>query len=201
MSRQRITPLMSSKGIFEVSPPFRLRTKRVYEVVAIRELDDLWSEGIDVYETFYKPYNISDSDYKQDVGLKAAIISLLGEEGVIHVPDTYILSYPESALANYQHVVLSVSLGAINKNLNLDALKNDISELVSKVLGVEPKVNFHAAPVKEALTVKEANNLEKVRQGNVQNTESNYLNYHKEKNKFNAVIQNVNKRLLSKFGT
>lgn len=200
MSRQRITPLMSSKGIFEVSPPFRLRTKRVYEVVAIRELDDLWSEGIDVYETFYKPYNISDSDYKQDVGLKAAIISLLGEEGVIHVPDTYILSYPESALANYQHVVLSVSLGAINKNLNLDALKNDISELVSKVLGVEPKVNFHAAPVKEALTVKEANNLEKVRQGNVQNTESNYLNYHKEKNKLNAVIQNVNKRLLSKLG-
>lgn len=200
MSRQRITPLVSSKGIFEVLTPFKLRNKKVYEVVAIRELEDLWSEGIDVYESYYKPFDIAEQEYKADVALKVAIVSLMGEEGVLHIPDTYILSYPESALADYQHVVLSVSLGALNKKISLTALKNDIAEHVAKMIGVTPVVNLHTGPAKEALTVKEAEGLEKVRQGNVKNTESNYLNLQDEKRKKDAIVQNTNKRLLEKLG-
>lgn len=199
-ARTKLTPLMTSKGLFRVQSPFRLYEKKVYEVVAIREFDDLWAESIDPYEYYYKPLNISEEDYKQDVAAGAAIVSLKGEEGIQYIPDTYILSYPESGLADYNHVVLSVSLGVVPKRLNLQAVKDEISQMVSQLIGVKGVVKIHTAPVNEVLTIKEGQALEKVRKGNSVHSNTEYMKLKDEQAKRLAVQQHTNKRLLAMLG-
>lgn len=198
--RAKVTPLMTSKGLFKVSKPFLVNEKKVYEVVAIREFDDLWSESIDVYGRYYQPFEISEEDYRLDAQMGAAIVSLQGEEGILHIPDTYILSYPEAGLANYQHVVLSISLGAVPKSLSLEDIRNEISEMCSKFTGVKNRVAIHTAPVTEALTIKEADNLEKIRKGNQQTSDSSYMRAVDMQRQRDAVVKNTNNRLLKKLG-
>lgn len=199
-TRTRKTPLLTSKGIFEVSTPFVINKKKVYEVVAIRELEDLWAQHVDVYEEYYKPVNISFDDYKADVQVKVAIVSLLGEEGVLYIPDTYILHYPEEALANYQHVVLSVSLGALHKSQDLRAVMNDISQRVSGLIGVTPKVNIHVAPTTEALTLKDAASIEQIRKGNINTPESDYLKFSEQMRKNEQMVKAANQRISKSVG-
>lgn len=198
---RKVTPLLTSKGIFEVDTPFALRAKKVYEVVAIREFDDLWNEHIDVYETYYRPYGLTEADYKRDVSVGAAIVSLLGEDGIHYIPDTYFISYPELGLANYHHVVMSVSLGAMNKNHNVAGLKKEIEELCSKYVGVKAVCRIHTAPVKEAMTQDEAKRVETLRQGNINIPESTTLQLRNEKSKNDAIVANTNRLLLARFAS
>ena len=58
----RITPTINTVGVFKVEKPFFVESKRVYEVVAIREFDDIWLQGGDVYEEYYKPNGLSEEN-------------------------------------------------------------------------------------------------------------------------------------------
>lgn len=197
---KRVTPSLNSKGLFEVESPFRLRDKQVYEVVAIREFPDYWADHIDVFESYYEPYGLTEKDYERDKTVGAAIVSLLGAEGVLYIPDTYIISYPELGYADYQHVVLSVSLGAMHKRRNLEGLKKEMAELVSRYLGVKPTVSLHSGPVKESITTAEAETLEKMRNNMVTYAPTAELQARKARAERDALKSNVNANLLKRFG-
>lgn len=196
---QRVTPALNSRGLFEVDHPFRLREKQVYEVIAIREFPDFWAEHVDVFETYYEPYGLTEKDYERDRVAGAAIVSLLGEEGVLFIPDTYILSYPELGYADYQHVVLSVSLGALHRKRNLSGLKKEVGELISGYLGIKPNVNIHVGPVKEQLTLQEAQTLESVRKGTITHANTAELQARKARAQRDAIASNVNANLLKRY--
>lgn len=180
---RKVTPTMKSKGFFDVRSPFTLNRKKVYEVVAIREFPDLWAEHVNVFEKYYEPEGLTEEDYNRDIGLGASIVSLKSEEGILFVPDTYIVSYPDLGVADYHHVVLGVSLGPIDRNKNLKGVMDDIKELVSTFLGVKPEVTLHIAPMKEAITNKEAKQLEQVRKGHINVPKTAELKYRDEKRK------------------
>ena len=200
MGHRKITPPINSKGIFELHHPFTVSNKTVYEVVAIREIPDLQAEQIDIYKTYYQPKGISYSEYEKDINNDVAIISLYSSSGVIYVPDTYIVRYPELAMGNYRHVVLSVSLGAVNKEINLAGLKKEIAEVCSKFLGVTANVRTHVAPTRDALTQAEADTLEKVRRGKIDIPDTSELKRREAQTKLNAIIHNNNAKLAKKAG-
>lgn len=192
---KRVTPSINSKGIFEIESPYVINTKGVYEVIAIREFPDLWAEHVDIYTDYYKTVGLEESIYDRDVKAKAAIVTLLGEEGVIHIPDTFIISYPELGIADYLHVVLSVNMGAIHRSRNLKALQEDIAQLCSKHLGVKAQVKAHSAPLKDVLTLDEAKELEKTRRGLIDVPDSDHNKYLEERQKRIATNRANNERL------
>lgn len=192
----RVTPPINSKGLFEVETPFRLNPKAVYEVIAIREMADLWAEHADIYGAYYEPYGLERSVYERDVTAGAAIISIVGYDGVHYIPDTFIVSYPELGIADYEHVVLAVSLGPIHKQMNLDALMKDIAQLCSRHLGIEAKVTAATAPLTNVLTTEEAAEVERIRKGLVEVPVSDYNKWQSEKQKRVAMTQANNARLL-----
>lgn len=193
---RKITPQLNSKGLFEVRQPFQIKTTMVYEVIAIREFPDLWSEHIDIFEKYYEPEGLTQEDYQRDVKLNAAIVSLKCIDGIIYVPDTYIVSYPNLNVADYKHIVLGISLGPIPNNHNLTGLVKDIEELVSTFLGVKPKVTTHVAPMRDALTTSEAKQLEKIRKGNVEVPKTAELKYREARNSQAAYKEALNQRIL-----
>lgn len=192
----RVTPLINTSGVFEVEKPFFVESKRVYEVVAIREFDDIWLQGGDVYEEYYKPKGLSQEIYERDYGLGATIVTLKSNIGIVHVPDTYIVSYPKLGYTNYKHVVISADLGAIADTLNLEALLTDVKELVAKHVGVTSTVRIHTAPTTNALTREEAASLEKQRAGVKNIPESNKLLYEDTKRKLTMMTAANNARLV-----
>lgn len=193
---RRVTPSINSKGLFEIQSPYRINEKSVYEVIAIRELADLWAEHTDVYEAYYKPYGLERSVYERDVKVGVAIVSLVGYDGIHYIPDTFIISYPELGIADYQHIVLGVSLGPIHKSVNLEALKKDIAELCSRHLGIKASVISTTAPLTNVLTTAEAEELERIRKGLVDVPVSDYNKWQSEKQRNTAMIQANNARLL-----
>lgn len=196
----RVTPMINSRGMFEVESPYELDKKKIYEVVAIREFDDLYAEHINIFETYYEPYGLSEDIYTRDAKLGAAIISIRGEDGVHYIPDTYIVSYPELGMANYYHAVLSISLGPVNRTVNLKGLQGELASICSKFLGVNATVKLHTAPLTYALTNTEAKQLEQVRRGMIDVPITAELKYQEQKRKNDAIVAANNNELLKRFG-
>lgn len=197
---QRLTPPLTSRGLFEVQEPFELDKKKIYEVVAIREFDDLWAEHADIFATYYEPYGLSEEIYNRDVMVEATIVSIKGEDGIHYIPDTFIISYPELGLANYNHVVISASLGALNNTIELSGLMNEISEICSKFIGVKADVKAHIAPIIDVLTTEDAKKLELVRRGYKDVPLTSELKYREQKARNDAIIAAYNQELLNKLG-
>lgn len=192
----RITPTINTVGVFKVEKPFFVESKRVYEVVAIREFDDIWLQGGDVYEEYYKPNGLSEEIYERDVKLGATIVTLKSKVGNVYIPDTFIESFPKLGYLNYKHVILSVDIGAVSDDINLDALINDLKELASKHVGVTATVKKHTAPTTNALTRDEVKSLEKQRQGLRDVPESKELLYQETKRKLDMMNAANNARLV-----
>ena len=192
----RITPTINTVGVFKVEKPFFVESNRVYEVVAIREFDDIWLQGGDVYEEYYKPNGLSEEIYQRDVKLNATIITLKSKVGNVYIPDTFIESFPKLGYLNYKHVILSVDIGAVSDDTNLDALIDDLKELASKHVGVTATVKKHTAPTTNALTRAEAESLEKQRQGLRDVPESKELLYQETKRKLDMMNAANNAKLV-----
>ena len=179
---KRITPPIGAMGVFTVRTPYRVKANKSYEVIAIREFRDLWAEHVNIQHLYYESVGLGETEYKRDADLGAAIITLKGDEGMVYVPDTYIESYPVLGLADYHHVVLSVSLGPIAKNKNLQGLQNEINQVVSKFLGVPGKTMIHVAPTSDVITQTQAKKLEQVRKGHIDVPVSDHLKLRQEQN-------------------
>ena len=192
----RITPTINTVGVFKVEKPFFVESKRVYEVVAIREFDDIWLQGGDVYEEYYKPNGLSEEIYERDVKLGATIVTLKSKVGNVYIPDTFIESFPKLGYLNYKHVILSVDIGAVSDDINLDALISDLKELASKHVGVTATVKKHTAPTTNALTRDEVKSLEKQRQGLRDIPESKELLYQETKRKLDMMNAANNAKLV-----
>ena len=187
---------INTVGVFKVEKPFFVESKRVYEVVAIREFDDIWLQGGDVYEEYYKPNGLSEEIYERDVKLGATIVTLKSKVGNVYIPDTFIESFPKLGYLNYKHVILSVDIGAVSDEINLDALIADLKELASKHVGVIAKVKKHTAPTTNALTRDEVKSLEKQRQGLRDVPESKELLYQETKRKLDMMNAANNAKLV-----
>lgn len=143
-----MTPSLYANGKYVLTTPFVADPSKSYVCMAIRSFEDIYEQGDDVFTKFYEAAGLDAAAFEADRALKANIITLMSETApVIYVPDTYIESYPNMANIIYSHMVISVSLGALPDTLNLDLLKQQITNLVSDVTGVTNSiVNEHKVP-------------------------------------------------------
>lgn len=167
----RITPPVSTRGLYEVQSPYTISPNIAYTTVAVRKFESIENNGISVFDTYYANVGLAESVYTDDLNIGATIVTLVSDFGeYVHIPDTYISKYPDITAPAYQEVILSVTLGPIKYGQDLTGIKTEISDLVTTNMGVAtPTVNEHVIPLRQALSQTEADALETARLAAVSN--------------------------------
>lgn len=152
MPVSRITPSVGSKGRYTLSLPWTANAAKLYECEAIRSFDDIYELGVDVYQEYYVPMGLVDNTvvggnlflFKEQRDANVCIITLRSTDDgeYIYVPDSYISNSPVSNVKPYSHIVLSVDCGPLPDNLDLTALKSDLSDLAKGYLGITTPGNL-----------------------------------------------------------
>lgn len=143
-------PELYAEGTFKLKLPWSVAPNKTYRVIAIRTFEDIYKAGMDVYKSVYVVNNCSDGvlvdgaafSFEAERNRKPEIITLFDVQtsSIILVPTTFILSTPDQNIVKYEHVCLTISLGAIPEKLDLTALKADVSELVKGRVGINSEV-------------------------------------------------------------
>lgn len=164
------TPVLNSKGLFKLRLPYIADPTVIYTVIGIRKFNDFTETGKEVFENVYQPVGLSETDFNNDLLLGASVVTLTSAKlPTIFVPDTYIEEYPGLDFVAYNHVVLSLSLGAIPDKLDLTFLIDQIQGIVSDSIGVIANVKQHIAPSTGLITSDEHDALEIARTNAITN--------------------------------
>jgi hypothetical protein len=152
----RITPRVGVAGLYEVRMPWQLQVDAIYECIADRAMVDLIDRGTDILKLVYEPVGLGESQYADDVNEGASIISLMSRTDssapVIHIPDTYIVSYPNMDISNYNRIIVSIDLGALPINTDVTSMLLYLKEATKDVIGVESEPNVHRGPASGSIT-------------------------------------------------
>lgn len=169
----RLTPQLMATGVYTLRTPFTASSTTIYKCIALRKFDDIVELGEDVYSEYYSPVGLDQNVYQSDAAAGAVIVTLQDSSGgVIYVPDTYIASYPQSNDVSYSHVILSVSMGPLPDNLDLEYVKQQMSAVASDIIGVDALVKEHVAPTVGIVTPDMHSTLEAARLLRVTNRET-----------------------------
>ena len=166
----RLIPPIDTKGRYTLKLPFVAQVNILYSCASIREFIDLENQGIDVYTTYYQPHGLDVTDYQQDRTNNEAIITLVSDTlAPIYVPSSYILTYPDLSYHNYQHVVLSASLGPLPDSIDLTFVRNQMATVISDVVGVMPEVHVSVVGLDGVITPAQHESLEAAREAAITN--------------------------------
>lgn len=173
MATTKLTPPILSRGLYTLRAPFTAKSNMMYTCSAIRSIPEMVSQGVDVLALVYTPVGLAASDYQTDIDANANIITLTSDyDTPIHVPDTYIASFPDQSSENYQYRVLAIPLGAIANGYDLTGLKANLSAVCSDVIGIEPAIVDAVAALTDAVTPEQAEALERARAAKIGNRET-----------------------------
>ncbi len=164
--------MVGTRGRFTVTAPFTTNPTSVYVCKAVRSLKDLYREGIDVYQEYYQPNNLTVTDLNNDDEADANIVTLVSydmdQTTVIYIPDTYIESFPDMGSIQYNRVVLSVDFGLLPDYVDLSQVKTMIESEGSLILGSAPTIIDHTVDYTGFVSAEEHDQLEVSRLTNVQ---------------------------------
>jgi hypothetical protein len=177
----RRTPPIGTKGIYQLKVPFSVPPTKIFTCEAVRTFDDLYKRNRDVFTEFYLANGLTDENFQSDRRAGAAIITLISEDQeVVYVPDTYILSFPDMGMVNYQRVILSLDFGALPEYVNLDYTMTQMTTIAGKVLGRVPDIELHVAPTTQSIGPVEHQSLEAARLAQIEFEETDYAKYLKQ---------------------
>lgn len=133
----RVTPPLGAYGKYELKSPWPTASNISYRCISIRRVEEFVKSGLDLYQTVYKPMQLSEDVCNADIALGVVIVGLLSSDGVrIFVPDTYILKYPDQSAVTLDYLVLSIDLGPQPSNVELGDLIDELKITASKFSGI-----------------------------------------------------------------
>lgn len=173
---QKMTPPYGIAGYWELKAPFVAKPGKVYSCHEIRSFSMLKLQGFNVYDLYYLPHDLKESDEERDSKAFASIVTLLAEDGErIHVPDTYISKYPIIDGKGYNRFILSCDLGTLPANSQVNHIADKVKAEVFKVFGRQPVVAIHIAPImKDNLTPTEREREEANRKAGIIDSRTTY---------------------------
>lgn len=161
----RKIPPIGTRGIYSLKAPWSAEPTILYTCIAIREFEDLENLGTNVYETYYAPMDLTEDDHREDQSKGAVIVTLASDTTApIYIPSSYIASYPNLSYRNYQHVVLSASLGPLPDYIDMTFAREQLASVLADVIGKTPTVNVSIAAMYGMVSPQEHEALEAARQ-------------------------------------
>lgn len=156
------TPLIGATGEYQVRSPYTTTAGGIYKCAEVSSISALASNLVDVYLNYYEPYGLAPSHYITDKDNEENIVHLASTNGNpdIFIPSSYIVGIPSGVSIPYSRVLLSVDLGLLPDRLPLASLMDDIKNLSSDVIGVDPTVKQHIIPILGGVDTRADNLLE-----------------------------------------
>lgn len=175
-----LTPPINVTGVYTLSGPWAqdVVPNTPYTNIAIRKFADIIRDGQDPYQVYYQTKNLQLADYQRDYDAGECIVTLRSAGGqFIHVPTSYILSYPNQSGVPYAVMVLGVNLGAIPNQADLSVIKQKISDVVHDYYGVTPSIQ--QAVISEVQNKSAADHaaIEAARQNEIRERQTDYSKY------------------------
>jgi len=179
----RITPPIGTRGRFTLRDPFTITNSAVFECKSIRSVRELENDFRNVYEEFYEPYEIDRATYQEDVRQGVLIVSLFGRDIVtgelivVHVPDTYILGYPNADTIKYHRVVISVDLGLLPETVDVDHVRQVIAADANAIIGKDAATEIFLGEYDGEISRDDHLTLEASRSANIELKETDRAKY------------------------
>lgn len=149
----RVTPPIGAKGLFKVRSPYVVSAAAIYWVGAVRTFEELIAAKIDPLTQVYVPVGMGQPDYNADIIEGAQVITLLSNvRPPLHIPDTYILEYPNMSIVPHSWIVCTVSCGILPDTYDLTRMQQTVSAAVSEYTGVQANVTISTAPTTDSVT-------------------------------------------------
>ncbi len=166
----RLIPPIGTRGLYTLKAPWSVAPGVLYTCAAIRKFIDLENLGTDVFVTYYEPYGLDRTVYEQDRRNDEVLLTLVSETTApLYVPSSYLASFPDQSHRNYQHVVLSASLGPLPDYIDLSFAQDQVASVISDVIGMAPTVHLSLAPSTGVVTPEQHDALEAARMAAVAN--------------------------------
>lgn len=170
-----LTPPIGTRGRYTVKAPFMTDDGVIYTCSALRRFIDLENLGTRIYETYYAPFDLAQADMEQDRRDGVLMVTLTSESHApLYIPTSYITSFPDLSYRNYQHVVMSASLGPLPDYIDLTFARQQMQNVISDVTGVATEVFLSIAPMSDTVTPDEHEALEAAREASINNRTTDY---------------------------
>lgn len=168
--RVNIIPPFKCEGWFELSPPFKLVSGKVYICEEIRSFEELARLGKKPLEEVYLKNGLTKEHYEEDKKLEASIVTLKPIGGqAVYVPSTYIISYPGMKGTGYTTKVLVMEVGLLPRNLNMSSLNTELADYIKKSIGVDALISEASHIYDGLLSPEDQVKLEKARRLAIEN--------------------------------
>ena len=135
---------IGDEGYFTFAEPYNTDDfNKKFKVIGIRSLSDLYYNEEDPLNNIYLHYNMTKQDYEEDIENDINIITLSSNGNKLtYIPQDRILSLPKTDGVEYIKRVITVNLGMLPKNINLQDIQSDIKDMVGDAIGVIPGVGL-----------------------------------------------------------
>ncbi len=190
-----IIPQVGVSGIFELAEPFEnaLQPGVEYSCEAVRKLSDVVAAGGDPREEYYTPYGLDELIYARDVENGECIVTLQASiADIVHVPTSFIKSYPSMGGIPYSVVALGVLLSALPESLDLTPLRNALADRTHEVLGVTPEIKTMVMSSTLLKSLADHQSIEAARQAIIAANPTDRQLYLQEKARADALQAQVN---------
>lgn len=189
-----LIPPIGTKGRYNLHDPFgaAIHPTELYELAAERYFEDIENNGGNVYELYYKPYKLPESQVATDRANRVAILTLLtAKYPPIYVPTSFVKSYPDLNVRPYSQFILTLSLGPLPNDVILEPTMRAVANAASDFIGVTPEVFVSSLPISDLITAEDHENREVTRQAAIADRTTDYAQVRELQGQVMALSQQV----------
>lgn len=134
----QIVPMLGAFGLWKLKTPWVTNNNLMYRCIALRRVEDLTKQGINIFKTYYEPMGLTQTEYTADLAVNVTFVSLLGTNGSkIYVPSTYVESIPDQTANVYDYTTVTVDLGPQPNSLDLSPLMDQLRSVSADFTGID----------------------------------------------------------------
>lgn len=167
-------PALNSSGTYQFKKPFSdfINSQTVYQCKSIRKISELISSGVNVFNTYYSPYNIQSLVYEEDKANDISIIGLYNDTAKwLYIPTTFINAYPDNSGVPYRRMAYAIDIGPVEESFDLTTLNDNLTNLVKTNLGITPDIRIVSLSKPSMVRYEDHVAIQNMRQGRI-NVES-----------------------------
>jgi len=189
-----VYPTVGLAGSFIVDAPFNtlINPQLRYECVAVQSIKGLVAKGEDPLEDIYIKRSLGIGKYNIDFADNVMILTLQAATGdLLRIPSSFVLSLPDPNGIPYVCKMLGISLSAIPMTLDLDIIKQELSDMIFNTIGIRSEIKEVRYGASTLLSQTEHASIESARRNNITNNDSNA----RRVNELNEIILRQSQRL------
>lgn len=187
-----LVPPVGTEGIYRLRAPFGalMRQNTSYRCDAVRRFSELFEQGSEPFEEYYRPHGLSQATYESDVSAGAYIVALVSNSGHwVYVPSTYIESYPNQGGIPYRGLVLSIPLGPVPMSMDTASVRASLQNLVRDTLGIQAQAQVVAVTEQQNLALADHNALQANREHNIRTSVTDSAKAREWEGKYRELLQ------------